>query len=209
MPSSRFFPFILATLTAFIGLTSAIWVDWSLALILATNAFFLTYLALGLGKVRYLNEGYLRKHAAASDAPVLVIFGVTLLAMCLAVVSLFLVVDSHGTPAWRLVLALLAVPLGWATIHLMAAVHYAHLFWQPGLGQGQPRKGLEFPGTPKPDGWDFVYFAYVIGMAAQTSDVAISEPHIRRFATIHSIAAFFFNTVLVASAVNVAVTLGN
>ena len=45
------------------------------------------------------------------------------------------------------------------------------------------------------------------GLAAQTSDVAITGAHIRKFALAHSIAAFFFNTVLVAAAVNFAVSL--
>ena len=69
-------------------------------------------------------------------------------------------------------LALPPGPLGWATIHTMAAFHYAQLYWRPGRA-GAPCKGLDFPGDDAPDGWDFIYFAFVIGLAAQTADVTI------------------------------------
>lgn len=207
---SRFMPFLLATLAVAGALLSRIWLDWEFAILLAANAFFLTYLILTLAKVSKLTKGFLKTHAASSDAPVIFIFAVTLAAVITSIVSLFIVINAKDPPgALRLSLALLAVPLGWLTIHLMAAIHYAHLFWQPAPGQGVPRRGMEFPGTTEPEGWDFVYFAYVIGMAAQTSDVQISERHIRSFALMHSVVAFFFNTVLVASAVNVAVSLGS
>ena len=38
------------------------------------------------------------------------------------------------------------------------------------------RSGLDFPGTPEPDYWDFVYFAFTCGMAFATSDVQVTEP---------------------------------
>ncbi|HCH72874.1 MAG TPA: DUF1345 domain-containing protein, partial [Ochrobactrum sp.] len=58
-------------------------------------------------------------------------------------------------------------------------------------------------------GWDFAYFAYVIGMTAQTSDTSVTTPAMRRITLLHSIVSFFFNTVLVAASVNVAVALGS
>lgn len=45
-------------------------------------------------------------------------------------------------------------------------------------------------------------------MTAQTSDTAITSTAMRRINLIHAIVSFFFNTVLVAAAVNVAVSLG-
>lgn len=205
---SRALPFILAALAAIAGLATAIWLDWTLAVILAVNGFFLTYLALSLGRIGHLNQSFLKHFAASNDAPVLLIFIVTIGAVGAAMASLFIVINADDSGGiGRLLLALSAVPLGWATIHVMAAIHYAHLFWQPGPGEDQPRKGLEFPGTKAPEGWDFVYFAFVIGMTAQTSDVQISGQHMRRFNLLHAITSFFFNTVLVAAAVNLAVSL--
>ncbi len=71
-----------------------------------------------------------------------------------------------------------------------------------------PVGGLEFPGGKRPEGSDFLYFSTVIGMTAQTADTGITTAHMRRVVLVHSILSFFFNTVIVAAAVNLAVTLG-
>jgi len=47
----------------------------------------------------------------------------------------------------------------------------------------------------------------VIGMTAQTSDVGVTTTAMRKVTLLHSIVSFFFNTVLVAAAVNAAVSL--
>lgn len=209
MPLSRIMPFLVAALAAAVGLASTPWLGRGTAVMLAADVFFLVYLGLTLIGVERLNRSYLKTNAASSDVPVRLIFLATLATVCVAMASLFTVINADVGPGpWRLGLALAAVPLGWATVHLMAAIHYAHMFWQPPAGEDRPRKGLEFPSTAQPEGWDFVYFAFVIGMTAQTSDVQISGQHMRRFNLMHSIVSFFFNTVLVAAAVNVAVSIG-
>lgn len=45
-------------------------------------------------------------------------------------------------------------------------------------------------------------------MTAQTADTNISTTHMRCVVLVHSILSFFFNTVIVAAAVNLAVSLG-
>jgi uncharacterized membrane protein len=75
--------------------------------------------------------------------------------------------------------------------------------------RGKPAGGFEFPGTGRPQGWDFLYFSTVIGMTAQTSDTSVTTAHMRRIVLAHSIVSFFFNTVIVAAAVNLAVSFGN
>jgi uncharacterized membrane protein len=63
--------------------------------------------------------------------------------------------------------------------------------------------GLDFPGTPEPDYWDFVYFAFTCGMAFATSDVQVTSKHMRRLVTVHSLAAFAFNIGVLAFTINV------
>jgi len=48
----------------------------------------------------------------------------------------------------------------------------------------------------------------VIGMTAQTADTAITTSQMRLVVLVHSVLSFFFNTVIVAAAVNLAVSLG-
>jgi uncharacterized membrane protein len=208
MPLARHLPFLLAALAGVLGLGSWFWLPGDMAIAIAGNAFFITFLALSLLGVHKLTKNYLRKHAASSDAPVWLIFLVTLGAVAVSSVSLFQLINAaQAPPGYQFALALAALPLGWFTIHVMAAIHYAHMFWQPDTGNDTARRGLEFPGTSEPEGWDFVYFATVIGMTAQTSDVQITGAHMRRFNLAHAIASYFFNTVLVAAAVNLAVSL--
>ena len=84
----------------------------------------------------------------------------------------------------------------------MFAVHYAHEYYGPG---GQEAGGLQFPGaTDEPDYWDFVYFALVIGMSAQVSDVAVTGRRIRRTVMVHAIVAFWFNVAVLALLINIA-----
>jgi uncharacterized membrane protein len=65
--------------------------------------------------------------------------------------------------------------------------------------------GLAFPGgEAEPDYWDFVYFAFVIGMTSQVADVGITSRQIRRIVAAHGVVAFFFNATLLALTVNFA-----
>jgi uncharacterized membrane protein len=50
---------------------------------------------------------------------------------------------------------------------------------------------------------DFAYFAFTLGVAVQTSDVAITSPHIRKVVTVHCVVGFFFNLGVLALTVNV------
>src|SRR5262249_590036 len=127
-------------------------------------------------------------------------------ALCLA--ALFSLLAGQERPATRfLVLAILSVLLGWFTLHTVVAFRYAHLYYSRGLAtEGDPRDagGLEFPGNPQPDIWDFLNYSFVIGMTAQVSDVEVSSAVIRRTTLMHGVTSFFFNTVILALAVNIA-----
>ena len=103
-------------------------------------------------------------------------------------------------------LALATVALSWTFVQVIFALHYAHRFYSADA-KGGDRKGLMFPGERTPDYWDFLHFAVIIGVANQTADVQIAERGLRRLSTLHSLTAFVFNTVILALAVNLAVSL--
>ena len=63
--------------------------------------------------------------------------------------------------------------------------------------------GLEFQERGQPDYWDFAYFSFTIGMTSQTSDVAVTSRQMRRLTLIHGILSFFFNTAVLAMAINI------
>ena len=94
----------------------------------------------------------------------------------------------------------LSVVLSWLFLNTMFAMHYAHGFYGD---FGDKHSGLDFPDTAEPDYWDFAYFAIVIGMTFQVSDVQITSRYLRRVALLHSVIAFFFNVFIIAITVNI------
>lgn len=99
--------------------------------------------------------------------------------------------------------AITTVVLSWIFIHTIFALHYAHDFY----GVGRRARGLKFPGDEKPDYWDFVYFAFVIGMTFQVSDVGVTNKWIRRTVVGHGGLSFVFTATILALAVNIAASL--
>lgn len=205
----RHAPFYAGGVCAAVVLVPCLLVAPKLAINLAAVVFFFVYLLLIARRVPHLTGAYLKKNAAGTDEPAFIIFAVTLIAVAVSIVSLFLALNGgEDETAFGLVLAFASVALGWLTIHTMAAMHYAHRYWSPEMGENQEEgHGLDFQGTKEPGGYDFLYFAFVIGMTAQTSDIAITSTGMRQINLLHAVVSFFFNTVLVAAAVNAAVSL--
>lgn len=180
----------------------------SLPVSLAGDTFFATYLLLTVRKVRQVTPSDIRKSAAAEDEGIALIFLLTVVAIALSMGSIFLVLNTPGSSSGvYLALSLAGVPLGWITLHTIMAFRYAHLFYakHPGRKAGDAG-GLAFPSTSEPGSWDFLYYSFVIGMTAQVSDVQVLSSDMRKVTLWHGVVSFFFNTVIVALAVNVALS---
>lgn len=95
--------------------------------------------------------------------------------------------------------------LAWIFCNLIFAFHYSHMYYDQ--AGGEDRRGLVFPETAEPGFADFCYFAFVIGMTFQVSDVAVDEPRMRQTVLAHGVLAFFFNLGVLALAVNLAAGL--
>jgi uncharacterized membrane protein len=110
---------------------------------------------------------------------------------------------QRGSPgAGVVVLVVATLLLAWVFANTVYALHYAHLFYVADT-DGKDSGGIDVPGTHEPDYWDFVYFAFTLGMTFQTSDVSITSPTMRRTVTGHCLIAFVFNLGVVAFSVNV------
>jgi uncharacterized membrane protein len=125
---------------------------------------------------------------------------VLILSLCVAAVVLTAL--SHELHAAKdksladIALASSTIFLSWLFVAVIFAQQYAHSFY---LKAGQ----LVFPGTASPDYLDFMYFAVVLSMCCQTSDVAITSSAFRRLVMLHSVVSFFFNVIIIAITVNV------
>jgi len=130
-----------------------------------------------------------------------------------AVASLFAVAlmlgEAKSLPrpklAGHIALSVGAILLSWGLIHTVFALRYAHHFYDG--AKDKPRDqvagGLIFPEEPNPDYLDFAYFAFIIGMTCQVSDVQVSSRRLRRIALWHGLIAFMFNTAILALFVNI------
>ena len=95
----------------------------------------------------------------------------------------------------------------WLMTHTLFALRYAHEFYAIPPRGSEIDGGLEFPADDDPDYWDFFYFALVLGMTFQVSDVQITSRKLRRLATVHGLLGFLFNTVIFALSVNIGASL--
>ena len=146
----------------------------------------------------------IRRRAADQDDGQFAILVLTVAAALVSLAAIFVELGTSGTGGSRqpshLILATLTIVLSWAFIHTMFALHYAHEFYEESGG-----RGLAFPGgEEEPDYWDFVYFALVIGMTSQVSDVGVTSKEVRRTVAAHGVVSFFFNVALLALTVNIA-----
>jgi len=150
---------------------------------------------------------HLRHHAQAQDTGR---WGMLWSAVALSAVVLVALATelnaAKGGGAPEIAIAAASIVLSWLFMNTMFAVHYAHSYYGDGeiAGGKAPSEGLDFPGTRQPDYWDFVYFAIVLGMTFQVSDVEITSRPMRRTALMHSVIAFFFNVFIIAISVNIA-----
>jgi uncharacterized membrane protein len=133
----------------------------------------------------------------ANRTELLALTGIVMAALLIAIAA----VTSNVRPEpWTKAIVVLTLFLAWLFSNMVYALHYAHMaYMHPGEGSA----GLEFANTKAPVYWDFVYFAFTIGMTFQTSDVAITSDRIRRVVTVHSFAAFVFNIGVLAFTINV------
>ncbi len=148
----------------------------------------------------------IRRRAAEDDegaVAVLILTGIAGLAILGAIVAELGIAKTAAPPRTGLgiAFAMATIVLSWTFVHTIFALHYAHEYY--GARGDRAIGGLNFPGRQPPDYWDFVYFALVIAMTSQVSDVAITSKVIRRIATVHGALAFFFNVGILALTVNI------
>lgn len=157
------------------------------------------------------NPDRIRNRAALEDEGGLAILALTTFTAVTSLVAIVaeLVAAKAFTGPLRLEhigLAALTVFLSWTFMQTMFALHYAHEYYSGETETGL--KGLDFPDKPsEPDYWDFIYFSFIIGTAAQTADINIVSKVLRRIVALHCVVVFFFNATILALTVNISASL--
>jgi uncharacterized membrane protein len=138
------------------------------------------------------------------------IFALTLLGAFMSFAAIFLFSDANDRKKHQdfyLVFVFATLALSWLMVNVTFAYRYAHEYYTKDPDQDKVDGGLDFPQDDNPDYLDFIYFAFVLGMTFQVSDVDITSKKFRRLATLHGLIGFLFNTTILALSVNIAASL--
>ncbi|HAH65348.1 MAG TPA: DUF1345 domain-containing protein [Rhizobiales bacterium] len=157
-------------------------------------------------------DGIKREASIERESRIVVLVVVTLgsiFTMLALFAQLMALKSEHGLDRTLSVgLSVSTIFLSWLLIHTVFALYYAHEFHSEAKGRSRGQGGgLSFPDDSTPDYLDFLYFSFVVGTTAQTSDVVVCSRAMRRVVMLHGILSFFFNTAVIALAVNIAAQL--
>lgn len=205
-PSHRVIISLTTGVIAFF-LLNAFHLEALLRIMLAWDVFGATLITLGWTVIFARSTSKIREFARREDGSRLYVFLLVLISSFASMIAVLMLIlsksesDKHHTI--YLIATIAGMLFSWIIVHTTFTFHYAHMYYDhddsnPHLKVG----GLDFPSEKTPDYLDFAYFAFVIGMTFQVSDVEISNRKIRRLALAHGLISFVLNTFVVALTVN-------
>lgn len=180
---------------------------WPSQLLLAWSFGASTFLVLAWWLAVEFNAAQTREHAQAQDQPAWWLFVLLLLSVFASMGAIaFMLQHIQGLTGierfGHLILTLVSLAASWMLMQTIFAFRYAHLYYQEELRGHARGAGLEFPGKLPPDYFDFLYYAHVVGMTSQVSDVVVTSRTMRRLTLLHSGTAFAFNMLVLALSIN-------
>jgi uncharacterized membrane protein len=169
------------------------------------------YLGLMAWMMTRADHGSLRRYAAAQAQSAPAVLGLVVAA---SVASLAAIV---GELAWvkqtgaqqvipHALLALSTVVGAWLLLPVVFTLSYASHYYHAHTGPC----GLKFPEENpdfQPHYSDFLYFAFTLAVAAQTSDVTVTTRRMRKLVLLQAVLSFAFNTAILALSINIAAGL--
>jgi len=183
-------------------------IDSSLRFIICWDIFAVAMITMSWLLFFYTNAQQQRQIVIKQDEDIRVIFTIVVSSVCISLAgAILLLINTKESPFdndLRTIVTILAVTTSWILLHTIFTIRYAHLYHNNQTEKkADEGGGLDFPNPELPDYIDFAYFSFVIGMTFQVSDVTISSKTIRRYALLHSLISFVFNTIIVALTVNI------
>ena len=134
---------------------------------------------------------------------------ITLCALAsLGAVAVVVIDAKHADDGGRLILAALALgttALSWLMVHTLYTLRYAEIYYTNTPKPG----GIDFNQPELPQYTDFAYMAFSLGMTYQVSDTNIGTRAMRSAALRHSLLAFVFGTGILATTINLVVSLAS
>lgn len=165
------------------------------------------YLGLSWWLAVEFNATRTRHRAQAQDQPGIVLFLLLVISAFANIVAIGLMLQhvkdlSAVHRLAHLALSMGALAVSWLLMQTVFAFRYAHVYYQEELHANVHGAGLQFPGNEAPDYFDFLYYAHVVGMTSQVSDVVVTSRRMRRLTLMHSVTSFAFNMLVLALSIN-------
>jgi len=185
------------------------WLKPMVRIVACYDAAVITLLILQWRVILWNSAESTRVHAASQDPGRYAVFVLTLTAIAFGFVAAFAILgrgpktEAAEHEAIIYALGFGAVVLGWLQIHTEFAIMYAHLYYRDRDQNKESDRGLAFPSEPDPNYSDFAYFALVIGMTFQVSDVQVTARTIRKTVLAHGLISYGYSTAIIALVVNI------
>ena len=190
-------------------------VPTALSGLIAWNCACAAFLVPTISMLWWDDEATVRRRAADEDEGRSVTLGIVLSAVVASLVATVLALreqklaaaHASNAPPWAWIFSISTLLLGWLVVQTVFTLHYAHRYFGDGDRDGAIDGGVKFPGEAPKTYHDFIYMAVCIGASAQVSDFNITNTRFRRLVTLHSLLAFFFNTMVLALGINILATV--
>lgn len=200
----RYMRFAAFLATLIVATVLAVWLNasegWAHALLIGFNIAAVQFLLTLIPMFSDRDVTHMRQRSNENDPDHHTLLWIGQLVMLVVIVAVFS--ELHDSRAISVTLSVVTLLLAWVFGNTLFTLHYAQLYYS--ADDDGDREGLLFPGSdPVPDYWDFAYFAFVLGMTFQVSDVVITGRHMRKLALIHGLLGFIFNIGVIAISVGI------
>lgn len=102
------------------------------------------------------------------------------------------------------VAGLASIAMSWIAVQTVFALRYAFAYYT-----AEPNGGVGFNQDAPPTYRDFAYLAFTVGMTFQVSDTTITSSAMRALVLRQALLAYVFGAVILATAINLAVSIGS
>lgn len=196
--------FLLALALVTLGGHLALGWRWATALITGFDAAVVTFVAALWPLSRDHCEADMRRHAEQNDANRTTVLVATMLVTLVLLVTMIAELpNAQQGENYAKALLIVTLGLSWFFTSVVFMLHYAHMNYSTDAQGQNIRGGFEFPGTPEPDYWDFLYFSLTAGMSFAASDVNVTGKAVRKVVVWQCLLSFIFNIGALAFCINV------
>lgn len=202
--AARFAAMVVAALL--VGTAVSAWDTRELGLVVGWAAACLVYVIWVWLVIGRMGPPDTASHAVRED-PVRGVAELLILAATVASLGAvaMLLVDARGTSDARsgalAATALVGVALSWLLVHTLFTLRYASQYFSGTV------RDIDFNTDDPPRFTDFAYVAFSVGMTFQISDTNLRSSDLRALVLRHSLLSYVFGTVVVATTINLAISL--